>query len=208
MRYVLHSMAPWSRPSLAAPTRARQSQYVPARRSSSSTDTLHRLAMMIFLFLDVLAVVLGVLIYGLDPFEFVHRRIALVSVLSMGMIIVLARVLSPLRRHPRGMRSLEVVALFVYATLMTLSMGAANSPFIALYAIALLASGLLWDPWPVMVLAIVTFGFTFLQTDYLDLMDEMPLFAIVMVLLNALLPAAIAAVVIAAVRRQATCRTP
>jgi hypothetical protein len=47
----------------------------------------------------------------------------------------------------------------------------------------------------------VTFGFTFLQTDYLDLMDEMPLFAIAVVLLNALLPAVVAATVIARVRR-------
>lgn len=166
-----------------------------------SASRLHALAMTIFLYLEAMAVALGIVIYASDPFGFVHRRLALLSILAMTAVAVLTRVLPALRRRVLRTRSLEVAMLFLYAALMTISMGAANSPFIALYAIALLASGLLWDPYPVISVALLTFVLTFLQTNYLDSMDEMPLFAIAVVLLNALLPAAVAATIIATVRR-------
>ncbi len=162
---------------------------------------LHALTMSIFLGLEAIAVALGLIVYAADPFGFVHPQLALVSVVAMAATAVAARVLPALHRRASRVRSLEVAALLLYAVLMSASMGAANSPFIALYALALLASALLWDPWPVVVLAILTFGFTFLQTDYSDLMDGMPLFAAAVVLLNALLPAAVAAAVISMVRK-------
>ncbi len=209
MRLVLPAMAT----SLGAPERLLDSgAALPAgsadRQSSDEAPAarhppnarMHTLAMAIFICLEAIATALGLTIYAADPFGFVHPRVALASVLTMIGIAIVARILPPLRRHVSWTRSVEVVALFLYATLMTVSMGAANSPFIALYALALLASALLWEPWPVVALAILTFGFTFLQTDYLDLMDEMPLFAIAVVLFNALLPAAVAAAIIAKVR--------
>lgn len=162
---------------------------------------LHALAMILFACFEAIAIALGLMVYATDPFGFVHPRIAWVSLSVMALIAVAARTLRPLRKHVWGTRSVEVGALFLYAALMTFSMGAANSPFIALYAITLLAAALVWDVWAVMVLAAITFVFTFFQTDYLDLMDEMPLYALAVVILNALLPAAAAASMIATVRR-------
>ena len=165
------------------------------------SEQLRLLARWIFACLEWIAVTLGLMIYAAQPFDLVHPRVAWVSVLAMAMIAVLARLVKPLRRHVSWTRSFEIAALFIYAALMTMSMGAANTPFIALYAITLLAAALVWEVWAVTVLALITLGFTFLQTDYLDLMDEMPLFALAVVIFNALMPAAAAAVVIAAVRR-------
>jgi hypothetical protein len=54
---------------------------------------LHSLSMSIFACLEVTAVALGVTIYTADPFGFVHRRLALVSVLGMAAVAIAARVL-------------------------------------------------------------------------------------------------------------------
>jgi hypothetical protein len=162
---------------------------------------LNASAMTLFISLEVIAIALGLMVYVGDPFGFVHRQLAFWSLLGMACFVCVARGAVLVWPLARRVRSIEVVMLFGYATLLTQSMGAANSPFIALYAITLLAAALLWEPVWIVVLAILIFGFTLLQTGFLDLMDERPLFAIVIVVLDALLPAAIAGVMIAVVRQ-------
>ncbi|HTT04861.1 MAG TPA: hypothetical protein VMF64_06190 [Steroidobacteraceae bacterium] len=162
---------------------------------------LNAWARALFVSLEVIAIALGVMIYAGDPFGFVHRRLAFWSLLLMAGLACIARGVAWRVRHVHWLCSVEVLILLAYATLLTQSMGASDSPFIALYAITLLAAALVWKPVWVVAMAILICGFTLMQMGFLDLMDEMPLFAILIVVLNALLPAAIAGVIVAVVRQ-------
>jgi hypothetical protein len=161
---------------------------------------LHFAAMMLFTGLEAVALLLGVVTYAGNPFGFIYPRLFLGSIVAMTLIVVAARVAPALRRRWRMVRSLEVIALLVYATSLTVSTGTINTPFVALYAITLLAAALVWTLRQVLVLAVMILALTPLQTGFFNLLADMPMFTTVMVLLNTLLPAAAAAVVIATLR--------
>lgn len=166
--------------------------------------SIHRPAntVRIFFWLEILGLALGAVTYAIDPLSFIHPQLAIVGIASMIAVVFLARIVPTLRARSQLTHTLEVLSLFAYATLLTTSTGATSSPFIGLYALALLAASLVWKPWQVLVLALATIGLTLLQSGFLDSMNDMYLLTTIMLLLNALAPATAAAIIIAKFRER------
>jgi hypothetical protein len=152
--------------------------------------------------LEALGLALGAITFAADPLGFPAPALALYGMASLTAVALVAHALPALRARPRLAHSIEVAALFLYATLLTLSTGATSSPFIALYALALFAAALGWKVWQVAALAFTTVGLTLLQSGFLDSMNDLHLFTTIMLLLDAVAPAAAAAVIIAACRQR------
>lgn len=125
------------------------------------------LASRVLTALALLALLLGLGTYASDPLGFSDPMLALYAMGSLTAVAILCRVLPALRHRRRLAATLAVLALFLYAELMTLSTGLTGGPFVGLFALALWAAALSWRPWQVAVLACVTLGLTDLQSSLL-----------------------------------------
>jgi hypothetical protein len=168
--------------------------------------SIHRAAntVRIFFWLEILGLALASITYAIDPLSFIHPQLAIGGIASMTAVVILARIIPALRARSRLTHTLEVLSLFIYATLLTISTGATSSPFIGLYALALLAASLVWKLWQVLLLALATIAPTLLQSGFLDSMNDMYLLTTIMLLLNALAPATAAAIIIAKLHERIT----
>lgn len=155
-----------------------------------------RLASRTLLWLDVLGLALGAITYAIDPLNFIHPTLAVTGVLWMAMAAIAVRIVPVLKRGRLG-RNLEVLALLVYATLLTASTGATSSPFISLYTLPFIGSALLWKRWQVGLLALAVIGLTLVQSGFLDAMNDMYLLTTAAVLVIALAPGIAAALILA-----------
>ena len=147
----------------------------------------------------LLAFLLGVGTYASDPLGFSHPLLAVASVCGLTLVASLCR-LSMLRHRQSAADALLVLALLIYAELMTLATGLTGGPFLGLFALVLWAAALIWRPLAVAALAILIFALTGFQSSVLDRMNDMHLTTSIMVLLDALGPPVAAAWIIAGLR--------
>lgn len=164
-----------------------------------SPERSHR----ILFWLVMLGIALGSATYAIDPLSFLHPRLAVAGVLWMAAVSVSVRVVPELRRRKVLSENIEILAMFVYATLLTASTGATGSPFVSLYVLPLIACALSWRPRNVLLLALVVIGVTVLQSGFLDAMNDMRLLTTIVVLANMLGPSIAAALILAALRKRA-----
>ncbi len=156
-----------------------------------------RLTARTLLWLEILGIALGSITYAIDPLNFIHPRLAVAGVVWMATAAILVRTVPALLKRPRASRNLEIGALLVYATLLTASTGATSSPFISLYTLPLIGSGLLWKRWQVGLLALSGIGLTLVQSGLLDAMNDMYLLTTAAIIVIALAPGVAAALVLA-----------
>ena len=167
---------------------------------TSRIPAANRLTGRTLLLLELLGIVLGAATFAIDPLNFIHPWLAIAGLLWMACASLLVRVIPWFRFHPPAAHLCEILALFVFAVLLTASTGATSSPFLSFYALPVVASALLWKPVHVLLLAVAIVLVTLVQSGLLDTMNDMYFLTTAAVALNVLAPAFAAALVLAGVR--------
>ena len=148
------------------------------------------------------ALLLGFGTYASDPLGFSRPELALYAMGSLVVMSALCLALPSMRRRAALASTLLVLAMFLYAELMTLATGLTGGPFVGLFALALWGAALSWRPWKVTLLAALTLALSELQSGFLDRMNDMHPITSAMVLLDGLGPAVAAAWIIVHLRRR------
>ena len=187
---------------LRVPCRLWQDDPIPTMDPISDVPLASRLTGRTLLFLELLGLVLGSATFAIDPLNFIHPKLAIAGLLWMAVAALTARAIPWLRKHPEVAHVLEVIALVVFALLLTASTGATNSPFQSLYALPVIASALLWKPWQVLLLAVAIVVMTLVQSGLLDAMNDMYFVTTAAVILNVLAPAVAASLLLAGMLRR------
>ncbi|MEQ1579146.1 MAG: diguanylate cyclase [Steroidobacteraceae bacterium] len=150
--------------------------------------------------LELLGIVLGAATFAIDPLNFIRPWLAVAGLFWMICAALIVRIVPSFRTKQAIVHLFEIVALFVFAVLMTASTGATSSPFLSFYALPIVASALLWKPWHVLLLAVAVVLVTLVQSGLLDAMNDMYFLTTAAVALNVLAPAFAAALILAGFR--------
>lgn len=167
---------------------------------TSRVNAGNRLTSRALLFLELLGIVLGGATFAIDPLNFIHPWLAIAGLSWMACAALVARVIPGFQSHPAVVHHFEVIALFLFAVLLTASTGATSSPFLAFYALPVVAGALLWKPGQVLLLAIAVVLVALVQSGLLDAMNDMYFLTTAAVALNVLAPAFAAALMLAGFR--------
>ncbi len=160
----------------------------------------NRLTGRTLLFLELLGMGLGAATFAIDPLNFISPWLAIAGLLWMACAALMVRAIPWFRAQPAVAHVFEIIALFLFAALLTTSTGATSSPFLSFYALPVMASALLWKPWHVLLLAVAVVLVTLVQSGLLDAMNDMSFLTTAAIVLNVLAPAFAAALMLAGVR--------
>jgi diguanylate cyclase (GGDEF)-like protein len=152
------------------------------------------------LVLELMGLVLGAATFAIDPLNFIRPWVAAAGLSWMACAALIVRVVPWFRSRQAVAHLFEIVALFVFAVLLTASTGATSSPFLSFYALPIVASALLWKPRYVLLLAVAVVLVTLVQSGLLDAMNDMNFLTTTAVALNVLAPAFAAALILAGLR--------
>ena len=115
--------------------------------ANSETNRAQGFATTALLWLELLALAIGVLQFAFAPRTVDKPFIAAIALALLSLSIVLVRVIPALQRPAARQHWIAIVALLICATLLAVATGAAQSALVTLYLIPLAAVGLAFGRW-------------------------------------------------------------
>jgi diguanylate cyclase (GGDEF)-like protein len=132
-------------------------------RTQPDNRTLQIFAAHGLLWLELVALAVGVSQFAFAPSTVVQPFLAAVGLVLLGVVIVLVRAIPALARETERQRWIEIVALLISITLLAVATGGSGSALVTLYLIPLAVTALAFGRW----LRVALVGVSIVSLGYL-----------------------------------------